>query len=42
MNNHERARWRRDNPHKWRTGRIALALTAYRSGRGSGARHTDR
>lgn len=32
MNNHERARWRRDNPHKWRTGRIALALTAYRSG----------
>lgn len=28
----ERARWRRDNPEKWRTGRIALALTARRSG----------
>ena|SRR5436305_14853078 len=30
MNDDERARWRRDNPHKWRTSRIALALAAYR------------
>jgi hypothetical protein len=28
----ERARWRRDNPQKWRTSRIALALAARRSG----------
>jgi hypothetical protein len=27
----QRARWRRDNPHKWRTSKIALALAAYRS-----------
>lgn len=27
----ERARWRRDNPQKWRTSRIALALAARRS-----------
>lgn len=28
----ERARWRRDNPQKWRTSRIALALAVRRSG----------
>jgi hypothetical protein len=28
----ERARWRRNNPEKWRTSRIALALATYRSG----------
>lgn len=28
----ERARWRRDNPEKWRTSRIGLALAARRSG----------
>jgi hypothetical protein len=28
----ERAWWRRDNPQKWRTSRIAMALTAHRSG----------
>src|SRR5436190_11743334 len=27
----ERARWRRDNPQKWRTSRTALAVAAYRS-----------
>jgi hypothetical protein len=28
----ERAWWRRDNPQKWRTSRIAMALAAHRSG----------
>jgi hypothetical protein len=32
MNMNERARWRRDNPQKWRTSRIALALAARRPG----------
>jgi hypothetical protein len=27
----ERARWRRDNPQKWRTSRMALALAARRT-----------
>jgi hypothetical protein len=31
MNIDQRARWRRDNPQKWRTSRIALAVAAYRS-----------
>ena len=37
----ERARWRRDNPEKWRTSRIALALAARRSGGDSRARRAD-
>jgi hypothetical protein len=32
MNIDQRARWRRDNPHKWRTSKIGLALAARRSG----------
>ena len=32
MNIDQRAQWRRDNPHKWRTSKIALALAARRSG----------
>jgi hypothetical protein len=31
MNINERAQWRRDNPQKWRTSRIVLALASYRS-----------
>ena len=37
----ERARRRRDNPEKWHTSRIALALAARRPGGRSGAGHAD-